>query len=622
MSRFLFSTYRELFPDEDACLNWIFNLNFGNFQHCPKCNKPFDYCRVEGRKCYQCRCCGNQIYPTAITLLRNSKIPLDVWFHTVYQFAISKKGIDAQAVAAMHGISYMAARRMSMIIRRAMAERVSFDGGDKIYEIDESFLGGRKELNKVKDRRGIGQKMIVAGIKERGGKVALLHAKRKDKKTLLSFIEEHIPKGATICTDQYAVYKNLTAMGYDHRVVEKKGSTNFRRGIHTNNIEGTWMRLKVFCGEHTGAFHQNIYRLISMSIALGVIGIMMLRNVSLTSCVTWWPSTFLIKFNCPVGYRHILLDNLFQFPKINLFPYFSESRLVWPLQNLNMRFTIATFNQQFPNDDACLDYLFKVKFEELKGCPCCGLYEAKYYRVKKRKCYECGICKHQIYPMKGTILEGSTTSLTKWFYAIYLFSVSKNGVSGKELERALGITYRAAWRMGHKIRELMAVDEDKMLSGFVEVDESLMGGKVRGGKRGWGAENKTCLFGMVERGGRVKVLPVPDRTRETLFPIIKDYIVMDSMVYSDELRVYRALPDEGYGHQRVVHSRCQWTNGACHTNSIEGYWSNLKKSILSTHTYVSPQHMQKYLDEFAFRHNHRKGNIFATIMQKIIYKNC
>lgn len=282
-----------------------------------------------------------------------------------------------------------------------------------------------------------------------------------------------------------------------------------------------------------------------------------------------------------------------------------------------MRFTITSFHEKFPNDDACLDYLLKVKLDALKACPGCGDCESKFYRVKKRKCYECSSCKHQIYPMAETIFKETKIALAKWFYAIYLFSVSKNGVSGKELQRALGTTYTTARLMGYRIRTLMAVGEDKMLSGFVEIDESLMGGKVRGGKRGWGAENKTCLFGMVERGGRVKVLPVPDRTRETLFPIIKDYIIMDSMVYSDELRVYKALPEEGYGHARVIHSRYQWTNGACHTNSIEGYWSNLKKSILSTHTYVSPQHMQKYLDEFAFRHNHRKGNIFEEIMKKI-----
>ena len=105
-----------------------------------------------------------------------------------------------------------------------------------------------------------------------------------------------------------------------------------------------------------------------------------------------------------------------------------------------------------------------------------------------------------MYPLAGTVFEGSTTKLTTWFYAMYLFSTSKNGVSAKELGRALGVTYKTAWRIGHKIRELMKGDADTVMSGVVEIDETLIGGRMRGGKRAWGAENKTCLFGVIERG--------------------------------------------------------------------------------------------------------------------------
>lgn len=219
--------------------------------------------------------------------------------------------------------------------------------------------------------------------------------------------------------------------------------------------------------------------------------------------------------------------------------------------------------------------------------------------------------------MAGTIMEGSTTDLWKWFYAIYQFSISKNGVSAKELERALGVTYPTALRIGHKIRKLMGMDKAK-LKGTVEVDESLIGGAVRGGKRGWGAENKTCMFGMVERGGKIKVLIVPNRERETVFAEINQNIEKGTTVYTDEFKAYRTLAGEGYIHDSVVHSKYQWTKGDCSTNSIEGYWSNLKKSIRGTHTKVSPKYLQLYLNEFSFRHNKRKSKeIFHEILLKI-----
>lgn len=265
-----------------------------------------------------------------------------------------------------------------------------------------------------------------------------------------------------------------------------------------------------------------------------------------------------------------------------------------------------------------MEAVFQSRYGSLTDCPKCKS-PAKFYRLRTRKCYECGSCNHKIFPLSGTIMHGSNTPLSQWFYAIYMFSVSKNGVSAKELERALGVTYKCAWSIGHKIRAAM-VDGglEEMLSGTVEVDESLLGGKTRGGKRGWGAENKTCLVGMVERGGRIMVAPVKERNREEIFALIKENIRIGSILNTDEFRAYNTLPDEGYGHCTVNHSKYQWKNGDAHTNSIEGYWSNLKKSIRGTHTFVSPKHLPKYLNEFSFRYNYRKGAvIFDEILKKI-----
>lgn len=133
---------------------------------------------------------------------------------------------------------------------------------------------------------------------------------------------------------------------------------------------------------------------------------------------------------------------------------------------------ITEFNKQFPTDDKCLDHLFNSRFGHMKKCDSCK-NSFKYYRVKNRKSYECNNCGNQIYPMAGTIFESSTTSLKDWYYVIYLFSVSKNGVSGKEIQRQLGVTYKCAWRIGHQVRKLMS--GDAKLEGLIEVDESLYG---------------------------------------------------------------------------------------------------------------------------------------------------
>lgn len=278
------------------------------------------------------------------------------------------------------------------------------------------------------------------------------------------------------------------------------------------------------------------------------------------------------------------------------------------------KFTIKDLQKQFPNDDVCLEKLFDLRYGQMLGCPKCAVSTPKYYRVKNRKCFQCNDCLNQIYPMAGTIFEGSTTALTLWFHTIFLFASSKNGVSAKEIQRQIGVTYKCAWRMGHCIRTLM--DEgDIMLEGIVEMDESLFGGKGKG-KRGWGAENKTCMFGVIEKGGKIKVQTVAGRTKEVILPLIVSTVMVGTMIHTDEYKLYNVLGEMGYGHESVIHSRFQWRTGDCHTNSIEGFWGNLKRSLKGTHTFVSPKHLQKYLNEFNFRHNNRKGTVMFEEMIK------
>ena len=284
------------------------------------------------------------------------------------------------------------------------------------------------------------------------------------------------------------------------------------------------------------------------------------------------------------------------------------------------KFTVFDFLRRYPDDDTCLNEIFRLRYGHLTACPHCGKPRTQFYRVRARKSFECRICHHQLYPLAGTPLAGSTTKLTVWFFALYLFATSRNGVSAKELQRQLGVTYKTAWRMGRQIRELMRSQEATDLQGVVEVDEALLGGVARGGKRGWGAANKTCLLGMIERGGQVLVIPVAKRDGATILPLVQEHVRPGTVVNTDEFQVYHKLPQMGYEHQSVVHSKYQWTQGEAHTNSMEGYWSNLKKSVRGTYTFVSPKHLPKYLAEFSFRHNHRKqpGKMFEKMLDGLV----
>lgn len=281
------------------------------------------------------------------------------------------------------------------------------------------------------------------------------------------------------------------------------------------------------------------------------------------------------------------------------------------------QFTVAEFMAQYATEDACLEKVWQLRYGGMEACPGCAVVGAKYYRLKKRKCYECGQCGHHIYPLAGTVMHGSTTKLTTWFYVMYLFSTCKNGVSAKEVQRQTGVTYKCAWRIGHAVRRLMGRSGEK-LRGIVEADEALIGGRAKG-KRGWGAGNKTCVFGMVEKGegGRARTTVVSRRKSRLLLFLIGKHVERGSTLHTDEFRAYRHLPLNGYGHESVCHSRYEWRRGDCHTNTIEGRWSNLKKALRGTFTFVSQKWMQAYLDEFDFRYNNRLGCAFLALLERI-----
>ena len=270
-----------------------------------------------------------------------------------------------------------------------------------------------------------------------------------------------------------------------------------------------------------------------------------------------------------------------------------------------MTLTVTEFFRQFPTDDACLEHLWQVRFGDDVECPKCGKV-GKFYRLSKAPAYSCPRCGHHIHPMVGTPFAKSHTPLQKWFYAMYLFTTTRHGVAAKELQRQLGVTYKCAWRMGHQIRKYMAeVDGETPLGGAVEADETYVGGKRSGGKRGRGAPNKTIVFGMLERGGDIMATVVPNVRKLTLQPIIAENVEPGSTVHTDELGSYKGIDRAGYRHETVNHGLGEYVSGDSHVNGLEGFWARLKLSIRGTHVHVSRKHLPKYVKEFEYRYNMR-----------------
>jgi transposase-like protein len=270
---------------------------------------------------------------------------------------------------------------------------------------------------------------------------------------------------------------------------------------------------------------------------------------------------------------------------------------------MKQKYTIKKFNGQFRNDAACLEYIYQQRYPEGATCWQCGK-KGHFHAVEGRRSYAC-MCGIQIYPTEGTIFHKSPTSLKTWFFAMFLMTASKNGVSAKELERQLGVTYKCAWRMAHQIRQLLKEDGVE-LQGTIEADETYIGGRRIGAGLG-SKEGKTPVAGIVERGGSVVAQVVNSTSAQDLLPTLEKHVMPQSLVITDEWKAYRRVKHLDFKHETVHHKSKEYVRGIFHTNSIEGFWSQLKRSINGTFHHVSRKHLQKYVSEFSYRYNRRKS---------------
>lgn len=277
--------------------------------------------------------------------------------------------------------------------------------------------------------------------------------------------------------------------------------------------------------------------------------------------------------------------------------------------------SLVEFMREFPDDAACLDYLWRERYSadgEHAECPRCEQVRTfKRYMKSSRPSYTCTGCGLHVNPTAHTIFHKSSTSLQLWFYAIYLMASTRTGVTAKQLERELGVTYKTAWRMFTLIRQEVMRDDEEPIGGpgsTVEADETYVGGKHRykrgqRPRKGPHFDNKTAVFAAVERGGRVVARAVPSRS--DIRPTFHTRVLPGGIVYTDESTLYLSLRDRGYQHETIKHGAYIYVDGDVHTNTVENFFSMLKGSIHGVWKGVSAKHLQGYVNEIQWRMNAR-----------------
>ncbi len=298
---------------------------------------------------------------------------------------------------------------------------------------------------------------------------------------------------------------------------------------------------------------------------------------------------------------------------------------------------LVDFLRDFPDDEACLQWLWRQRLSVDGNHAFCERCEQdrefkRYAAKQQRQDWTCTACGLHVHPTAGTIFHKSSTGLHLWFYAMYLMTSTRCGISAKQLERELGCTYKTAHRMFKLIRtQLMSQDDEEPLSGEVEMDETYHGGKPRQSdkakwandttrswaqnRKRWSDQNKAPVFGMIERGGRVRAYVVPSTQGPTLYSHISTSVKPATTVYTDDAKVYRKLPLHGFEHHRINHSENVYVSGDIHTQNIEGFWSQVKRGINGVYHSVSRQYLQSYVDEYVWRFNHRNDGkiMFFTL---------
>ena len=283
------------------------------------------------------------------------------------------------------------------------------------------------------------------------------------------------------------------------------------------------------------------------------------------------------------------------------------------------RINLISLIEKFRDEETCREYLEKLRWSGEVACPRCG--DMSVSEIRTRDQFDCNGCRYRFSVTSGTIFDNTNLPLWKWFVTIYLICESKKSISANQIKRTIGVTYKTAWHLCHRIRSAMRgnLSGGPTLFGVVEVDETLVGGKRRGVGTG-NRVGKTWVAGAVQRGGEVRIEAVPNIKRATLHAFIARNTRPDTeAIYTDELKSYLGIADHDTRHETVRHSAEEWVVGDVHTNSVEGVWSLLKRSIVGAWHQVSAKHLDAYLSEVEFRINHRNDPyIFEAVLIRLL----
>lgn len=281
------------------------------------------------------------------------------------------------------------------------------------------------------------------------------------------------------------------------------------------------------------------------------------------------------------------------------------------------KYTIQDLRKQFPNDEACAEYIFDCLHS--RKCSCGG----EYKQLKGRRQFQCSKCRYQIAPTANTIFHKSPTPLTLWFHTLFVFSTAKSGISAKQLESQIGVTYKCAWRILSQIKKALK-QGDEQLKGIVETDIGFLGGHKFAGKNNEGmSENykkKAKIMVAVERGGKMKAIVQNGATANEVEKFIRNNIEPKSILMTDSAPAYGRVKGS-YDHYSVNHSKKEFARGSFHINTIETWFAHLKRSIAGTHKAISKQHLQSYLDAFVFHYNNRHNDRarFSSLVGAVLH---
>lgn len=259
----------------------------------------------------------------------------------------------------------------------------------------------------------------------------------------------------------------------------------------------------------------------------------------------------------------------------------------------------------FSDLDVATKFVADLRWPDGPVCPRCGATEHSY--VSTRRLWKCKTCKRQFSVKVGTIFEDSALGLDKWLPAIWLAANSKNGISSHELARSLGTTQKSAWFMLHRIREAMRRGSIEKFSGEVEIDETFVGARAAkmNARQRARRKGKTVVVGAAQRGGEIRASVVADARGDTLHQHVLGAVEREATVYTDAAPAYRSLWEYGFRHSTVNHD-ARYVDGDTHTNTLENFWSVLKRSLYGTYISVDPIHLNRYLDERTLAYNLRK----------------